>query len=278
MRATSAAIVAALLLTSGCTRGQTSGPQGFPPVTVKLANHEGRAADLRVRAVLARADGAALKETEATARVEAGGRASVVERLALARPRLWDGTRDPYLYKVYVEVYKGRRLRDRVEQPLGLRFFSVNADEGFFLNGRPLDLRGVSRHQDRLNKGWAISEADERGDFALIREMGANAIRVAHYQQSPLWDSLADKHGMVMWAEIPFVGPALDQPTFIENAKEQLRELIRQTGVEGRHPVLAAQRAAQPGPALERGQEPVHRPLTERAEHRRHLVRSEPEA
>jgi beta-galactosidase len=197
-------------------------------VNVKLANHEGRAADVRVRVVVAAADGAMLKETEATARVEAGGRGEVVERLTLARPRLWDGTRDPYLYKVYAEVYEGGRLRDRVEQPLGLRFFKVDADGGFFLNGRPLDLHGVSRHQDRLNKGWAISEADEREDFALIREVGATAIRVAHYQQSQLWYSLADQSGLVMWAEIPFVGPALDKPTFADNAVEQLRELIRQ--------------------------------------------------
>jgi beta-galactosidase len=197
-------------------------------VTVKLANHESRPAELRVRAVVAGAGGAALKEAEATVHVEAGARAQVVERLALARPRLWDGIGDPYLYKVYAEVYEGPRLRDRVEQPLGLRFFKVDPEEGFFLNGRHLDLHGVSRHQDRPNKGWAISEADEREDFALIREVGADAIRAAHYQQSQLWYSLADRAGLVVWAEIPFVGPALDSPSFAENAAEQLRELIRQ--------------------------------------------------
>lgn len=197
-------------------------------VTTKLANHERRAADLTVRVVVADARGRRVKESESNVKVEAGGRAEAVARLALARPHLWDGLRDPYLYKVFAEVYEGRRLRDRVEQPLGLRFFSVDPDAGFFLNGTHVDLHGVNRHQDRPNKGWAISEADEREDFALIREVGASAIRVAHYQQSQLWYSLADEQGVVMWAEIPFVGPALDEPSFADNAVEQLRELIRQ--------------------------------------------------
>jgi beta-galactosidase len=197
-------------------------------VTIKLNNHEQRASDLRIRTRIVDAGGRTVKETESATRINSRGRAEVLQQLVIEHPHLWDGLSDPYLYQVSAEVYEGRLLRDRVEQPLGLRFFSIDPNKGFFLNGRYLDLHGVCRHQDRLNKGWAISEADEREDFALIREMGANAIRVAHYQQSQLWYSLADEHGMVMWAEIPFVGPALDQPTFIENAKEQLRELIRQ--------------------------------------------------
>lgn len=197
-------------------------------IIVKLANHEDRNCDLRIRTRIIDAGGGTVKETESTARVKSGGRAEVVQQLVIEHPRLWDGLRDPYLYHVSTEIYEGRLLHDRVEQPLGLRFFSIDPNKGFFLNGRYLDLHGVCRHQDRLNKGWAISEADEREDFALIQELGANAIRVAHYQQSQLWYSLADQSGLVIWAEIPFVGPASDQPAFIENAQEQLRELIRQ--------------------------------------------------
>lgn len=197
-------------------------------VSVKLADDEERDCDLSIRIRIFDAGGKAVKESAATARIKSRGRTEVAQQLVIEQPHLWDGLRDPYLYRVLVDVDEGGRLHDRVEQPLGLRFFAVDPDRGFFLNGRYLDLHGVCRHQDRLNKGWAISEADEREDFALIREMGANAIRVAHYQQSQLWYSLADQQGLVMWAEIPFVGPALDQPAFVENAREQLRELIRQ--------------------------------------------------
>ena len=197
-------------------------------VIVKLANHGERDCDLLVRTRIFNARGVRVKEAESAIRIKSESRAEVTQKLVLENPHLWDGLSDPYLYHVSAEVYEGGRMLDRVEQPLGLRFFSIDPDKGFFLNGRYLDLHGVCRHQDRLNKGWAISEADEREDFALIQEMGANAIRVAHYQQSQLWYSLGDERGLVMWAEIPFVGPALDEPTFVENAKEQLRELIRQ--------------------------------------------------
>jgi beta-galactosidase len=165
---------------------------------------------------------------ESTSSLAADSREQVVQSLSVNHPHLWDGQRDPYLYKLLVELYANNILKDRVEQPLGLRFFSINANQGFLLNWRPFDLHGVCRHQDRLNKGWAITKQDEREDFSLIKEMGATAIRVAHYQQSQLWYDLADRNGMVLWAEIPFVGEALDNGSFFENAKEQLRELIRQ--------------------------------------------------
>ncbi len=146
----------------------------------------------------------------------------------LAHPRLWDGQRDPHLYRASVSVHAGGAARDALEQRFGVRAFRIDADKGFFLNGHPLDLHGVSRHQDRIGKGWAISEADEREDFALIREMGATAVRVAHYQQSPLWFDLADESGLVAWAEIPVVNEVPAGAHYLENARQQLRELIRQ--------------------------------------------------
>src|ERR1043165_1324347 len=197
-------------------------------VTIKLANHEQQASHPRVRTLIVASDGRIVEETESNVRLESGASGVIVQRLVIVRPPLRDGGRDPYLYQAYVEVYEQQALQDRVSQPLGLRFFSVDPNEGFFLNGKHLDLHGVTRHQDRLNKGWAISAADEREDFAMIRELGANAIRVAHYQQSQLWYDLADQQGVVMWAEIPFVGEALDTPEFSLNAQTQLRELIRQ--------------------------------------------------
>jgi beta-galactosidase len=129
---------------------------------------------------------------------------------------------------VRIEVSTGGTVRDAITQPLGLRFFRVDPQQGFFLNGHYLDLHGVSRHQDRLDKGWAISAADDREDMALIAEMGCTAIRVAHYQQSPLWYQLADEQGLALWAEIPFVDEALPSEVFFNNALDQMRELIRQ--------------------------------------------------
>jgi beta-galactosidase len=86
----------------------------------------------------------------------------------------------------------------------------------------------VNRHQDRLNKGWAISKADHEEDFNLIREMGATALRLAHYQHDQYFYDLADKYGMVVWAEIPLVNKITQSTAFYENTQQQLTELIRQ--------------------------------------------------
>ncbi len=195
---------------------------------VELENHEAEARDAEVRVTVRGADGAVASAASATARLAAGGSAEVRPVLAFDRPHLWDAKADPYLYSATVEVWSGGRRRDSVTQPLGLRFFRVDADKGFFLNGHPLDLHGVSRHQDRIDEGWAIGEKEEAQDFAFVLELGCTALRVAHYQQADSWYSRCDRAGICAWAEVPFVNEALDTPLFRENAEQQLRELVRQ--------------------------------------------------
>lgn len=195
---------------------------------VKLVNHELAPAEVAVRIAVIDATGRTVHEAGAPVTLAAGERGEITLPLTLASPHLWQGRADPYLYTARVEVSVGGIVRDAIEQPLGLRSFHVDPAKGFFLNGRYLDLRGASRHQDRLDKGWAISPADEREDMALMAEMGSTAIRVAHYQQSPLWFRLADEQGMALWAEIPFVDEAAPTELFFNNALQQMRELIRQ--------------------------------------------------
>jgi len=195
---------------------------------VKLANHETAPTEVSVRVAITDAAGKIVQEARTAATLVASGRGEVTVPFTLPSPHLWNGRADPYLYTARVEVSTGGVVRDALDQPLGLRFFRVDPAEGFFLNGHYLDLRGVSRHQDRIDKGWAISHDDDREDFALIAEMGCTAIRVAHYQQSPLWYQLADEQGMVLWAEIPFVDEALAGEVFFDNTLQQMRELIRQ--------------------------------------------------
>jgi beta-galactosidase len=141
---------------------------------------------------------------------------------------LWNGRKDPYLYKAVVELRAANELVDSVEQPLGLRYYSVDPDKGFFLNGQPYNLHGVDKHQDRFNKGWAVSEADLDEDISLIKEMGCTVIRCAHYQHSDYFYSLCDKTGILVWAEIPQVNEIRDTPQFEETSRNQLLDLIRQ--------------------------------------------------
>jgi beta-galactosidase len=167
----------------------------------------------------------------------------LVERtLHVEHPRLWQGMKDPYLYKLLMTVRSTRGLDlDQVAQPLGLRSLNFDPDKGFFLNGEHLFLKGASMHQDRPAKGWAISQADQAQDFDLLRDMGGNAVRLAHYQHDQYSYELADALGFVVWAEIPLVNKAsfdgsFASPDLAANARQQLTELIRQNY---NHPSIA---------------------------------------
>ncbi len=123
--------------------------------------------------------------------------------LKIDTAHLWDGVRDPYLYTCVVRMVKGGRTVDEVRQRFGVRSFSVDAKKGFFLNGKSYPLHGVSRHQDRKALGNAITRAMHDEDMALIQELGANTIRLAHYQHDQYFYDLCDENGMVVWPRSP---------------------------------------------------------------------------
>lgn len=161
--------------------------------------------------------------------VESAEASEAVEtKIAIDNPHLWHGTEDPYLYKVMAQVIRGEEIIDQVRVPLGIRTFTVDPKKGFILNGKSFPLRGVSRHQDKEDKGWAISSEDMKLDAELIREVGANTVRLAHYQHSRHFYDLCDRMGFVVWAEIPFISRMNTDPRGHENCKSQLRELICQ--------------------------------------------------
>ena len=153
----------------------------------------------------------------------------------LKNPRLWNGTQDPFMYQTVVTLIKDGKELDKVEQPLGVRYYITDPDKGFFLNGKHLPLHGVCRHQERAEVGNALYPVHHEEDTRIMLDMGVNAVRLAHYPQATYMYDLMDKYGIVTWAEIPFVGPGgyadkgfVDQPSFRENGKEQLKEMIRQ--------------------------------------------------
>ncbi len=160
--------------------------------------------------------------------ISAGQTVSVNNHLGIPGPHLWNGRKDPYIYNVQVELLCDGKVVDEITQPIGLRYFSVDASKGFLLNGESYPLHGVNRHQDRIGKGWAINYADQDEDANLIMEMGATCVRLAHYPHADYFYSLCDKAGLVVWTEIPLVNQVYDTPAFAENAKQQLTELIRQ--------------------------------------------------
>lgn len=146
--------------------------------------------------------------------------------LKVPEAHLWKGVKDPYLYTLEAFLNKNGEAVDEITCNCGIRTFSVDPDKGFFLNGESYPLRGVSRHQDWKGIGNAISYEQMEQDMELIREVGANTIRLAHYQHNQYFYDLCDKYGMVVWAEIPYISAHMPQGR--ANTFFQMRELIVQ--------------------------------------------------
>ncbi len=141
-------------------------------------------------------------------------------------PHLWNGRIDPYLYTLKASLCYGTKVLDQVESRFGVRSFEVYPNKGFYLNGKPYPLHGVSRHQDFKGIGNAISKEHHKHDMELIAEMGANTVRLAHYQHDQYFYDLCDEVGMVVWAEIPYISEHM--PNARANSISQMRELIWQ--------------------------------------------------
>ena len=146
--------------------------------------------------------------------------------LAIENVHLWDGIADPYLYSCEAVLSLDGVAVDAVSTAFGVRFFHVDPQKGFFLNGRSYPLRGVCRHQDWKGIGNALHKEHHDTDMAMIREIGANTIRLAHYQHDQYFYDLCDKYGFVVWAEIPYISEHM--PAGRENTIQQMTELIIQ--------------------------------------------------
>ncbi len=143
-------------------------------------------------------------------------------------PHLWDGLKDPYLYTAKVILSMEDVALDEVTVTYGYRSFHVDVNTGFYLNGKSMPLRGVSRHQDRKNMGWAISEREHEDDVEIIKEIGANTLRLAHYQHAQYFYDLCDKAGFILWAEIPFISGFRPGKDAYDNTMSQMKELVAQ--------------------------------------------------
>lgn len=149
-------------------------------------------------------------------------------KLLLMEPHLWQGVKDPYLYTVDAVLVRHNEVLDEVKVRHGFRSFSVDPQKGFYLNGILTPLRGVSRHQDRLDLGNALTYKEHLEDAQLIKELGANTIRLAHYQHSQDFYDICDEMGFIIWAEIPFISSMNPLPAAHQNCISQMTELIMQ--------------------------------------------------
>lgn len=203
-------------------------------VLVKLENDSAEEKNVTVRVTIS--GGAANIQREAKLTI-APGEASAEFSLNLPGAHLWDGVRDPFLYSAKITVLSGGTALDGVTEQFGVREFSIDREKGFFLNGKHTPLHGVNYHQDSPRAGWAMTNKQRERDYAVMRDMGCNAVRMAHYQHASEEYALCDKLGMCVWTEIGIIGklcpgePAEPQLSreFADSAMQQLTELITQT-------------------------------------------------
>lgn len=155
----------------------------------------------------------------------------------IKNPHLWD-TEHPYLYTVISELLDEKgNLLDQIKNPLGVRWFSFDAAQGFFLNGKHLKLIGVNRHQDYMHRGNALTDDMHRYDLKLMKEMGINCMRISHYPQDPSVLEMCDKYGLICFEEIPVINRIHQSDSFLRNCKSQISEMIQR---DYNHPCIVA--------------------------------------
>ena len=156
-------------------------------------------------------------------------------KLSIKSPHLWDGRNNPYLYKVFVELLDNGKVIDRIEETTGVRYFSLDAEKGFFLNGKYLDLYGVCRHEEYHKTGNLYNEDAMREDADIITELGCTGVRFVHYPHSPFDVRQYDERGLVAWQELNLAGPGgynspgyMKNPRLEANVMQNLVEMIKQ--------------------------------------------------
>ena len=216
---------------------QLTADQARLRLQVQLRNDGDRPARRKLRLTLRDADGRSVAQHVQSVQLDPAAPLTATATLEVRQPRLWQGLRDPYLYRLSAELVEARTVADAVELPVGLRQFGVDPQRGFLLNGKPYPLHGVNYfHAGRPGHGVAVGTAEIDEDLRILMDMGLTALRLVHYQHPAYTYERADQLGLVLWTEIPLNALMAETPAFRDNIQAQLRELIRQNH---HHPSVA---------------------------------------
>lgn len=207
-----------------------SAEKGTLLIRGEIKNDDARKASLELEHIVYNPDGSILQTHKQPIRLKVGElRTFRTEASAIPSPLLWT-PETPHLYRVetILRDKKTRAVLDRTHHHTAFRWYSFDARQGFSLNGKPYKLRGICRHQDQKPIGVALTDEMHRRDMLLMKEMGANFIRISHYPQDDALLEMCDKLGMLAWEEIPIIDIVPDTPGYAENCERNLREMIRQ--------------------------------------------------
>jgi beta-galactosidase len=200
--------------------------QAMVSVTAVLRSKAGSAKMLRLQTNILNPLGEIVHTAHENLSLASSEQKNVVHPLiTLNQPYLWS-PETPHLYTAQFTLFDSTgKFIDQNSWKFGVRSYRFHADSGFALNGKTVKLRGVNVHQDFYGKGWAVDSARKREDFVLIKQMGANYVRLSHYPHHPYILDLCDSLGLIVWAEIPVVN-TIGREAFLSNAKKQMKEMI----------------------------------------------------
>ncbi len=196
----------------------------------KIKNGSANGRSLMIDSKVFDADDQLVNELKSHVKVAAGKVAGFELKSQTITPiTLWTPD-NPVLYKVVTQIIdpKTREVLDELTQPLGFRWFSVNGEDGFFLNGKPYTLKGAARHQDHKKFGVAVPNEVHYSDMQLLKDMGANFVRISHYPQDPEIYRACDELGLIAWSEIPIVNEITLSDAFFNTCKTMMKEMILQ--------------------------------------------------
>lgn len=204
--------------------------KGTIAVRTEVKNDAKKASTLLLQQLIYSPDGELLQTLQKKIKLKARELSKIdLESSLIYNPQLWSPEK-PHLYKVETRLsnVKNHKVLDSQTHYIGFRWYKFDASKGFFLNGKPYKLHGVCRHQDQKPIGPALSDEMHRRDFMLMKEMGANFIRISHYPQDKALLEMCDRVGMLVWEEIPTVDVVTESEVYAANCEQNLREMIRQ--------------------------------------------------
>ena len=209
---------------------QVSALSGNVNVRSELVNDSRKDVRLEVRNTVTDAAGTVVSAVAKQVKLKPGAHQSILQNeIVLKTPHLWSPS-DPYLYKINTQIVDQatKQVVDEMENPLGFRWFRFDADSGFFLNGRHVKLNGTCRHQDYLGMGNAVPDEFQVRDVKLLKEMGANFVRMSHYPYDRSFVEACNRYGIIAWMEIPIVNEITASREFFTNCQQMELDLVRQ--------------------------------------------------
>lgn len=206
---------------------EVSAEKGSFEIETKLVNDSGKRRSVDIEAEIFSPEGNSIKTLRKKMKINSGETVKVDFRESILNPQLWSPS-SPNLYKAEVRLLADGEVLDILSSNFGLRWFKIDPDKGFFLNGEHLKLIGANRHQDFLGLGNALPDRLHHKDYEMIKEMGANFIRTAHYPQDPEVYRICDELGLLVWSEVPVINDVTDSEAYHDVSLKMQREQILQ--------------------------------------------------